>query len=246
MRFHYVLTVLFIGSFALLSLTPEQAQGCGPRFYGGPVYYQPMPVYYGYSYYCPPVYYHPRVYYAPPGYSPMRPAPTVTVGAYDDYFRPKTVNVQPGTTVRWVNNGKHIHTVTSKDGRWDSGDIPPGASYTVTFQRPGTYPYYCRHHMQMEGTVVVGPGGGGGSGASDKADNTHVGTFVSAKGTTGFTMADKDGKEHSHTLAPDAKVIGPDGKESKIDALKKGQTIRVTTKEGDLKTATKVEVLKKE
>ena len=82
--------------------------------------------------------------------------------------------------------------------------------------------------------------------AADKADNTHEGTFVSAKGTNGFTMADKDGKEHSHTLAPDAKVIGPDGKECKIDELKKGQTIRVTTKEGDLKTATKVEVVKKE
>ena len=133
-----------------------------------------MPVYYGQSYYCPPMYYQPRVYYAPPGYSAARPTTTASVGAYDDYFQPKTINVQPGTTVRWVNYGKHTHTVTSKDGRWDSGDIPPGASYTVTFRTPGTYYYYCRHHTKekMEGTIVVGAstpgtsGGYGGSGSS--------------------------------------------------------------------------------
>ena len=166
MRFRYVFTVLFIGSFALLSLTPGQAHGCDRRFYSGPVYYQPMPVYYGQSYYCPPMYYQPRVYYAPPGYSAARPTTTASVGAYDDYFQPKTINIQPGTTVRWVNYGKHTHTVTAKDGRWDSGDIPPGASYTVTFRTPGTYYYYCRHHMKekMEGTIVVGRGGSGTSG----------------------------------------------------------------------------------
>jgi hypothetical protein len=60
-----------------------------------------------------------------------------------------------------------------------------------------------------------------------------------------FKMKDKDGKEHSHTLAADAKCIGEDGKECKISELKKDQKIRVTTKEGDNKVATKVEALKK-
>jgi len=78
--------------------------------------------------------------------------------------------------------------------------------------------------------------------AGDK--NTHEGTFVSAKGDK-FTMKDKDDKEHSHTLAADAKVTGPDGKECKLADLKKGQRIRVTTKKGDAKVATKVEALKK-
>jgi len=80
--------------------------------------------------------------------------------------------------------------------------------------------------------------------AQEKAGkNTHEGTFVSAKGDE-FTMEDKVGKEHKHTLARDGKVFGPDGKECKLDDLKKGQRIRVTTKEGDMKTATKVEALK--
>jgi len=80
--------------------------------------------------------------------------------------------------------------------------------------------------------------------AEEKDDkNTHDGTFVSAKGDE-FTMKDKDGKEHSHKLAKDAKIIGTDGKEAKLGDFKKDQKIRVTTKADDKKVATKVEALK--
>jgi len=40
-------------------------------------------------------------------------------------------------------------------------------------------------------------------------------------------------------------VLDADGKKCKITDLKKGQSIKVTTKEGDSKVATKVEVVKK-
>jgi len=81
--------------------------------------------------------------------------------------------------------------------------------------------------------------------AQEKAGkNTHEGKFVSAKGDE-FTMEDKAGKQHEHTLTKDGKVFDADGKECKLDDLKKGQRIRVTTKEGDMKSATKVEALKK-
>jgi len=74
------------------------------------------------------------------------------------------------------------------------------------------------------------------------AKHTHTGKFVSATGNQ-FTMETK-GKEHSHVLATDAKVLSATGEETKLGNLQKGQMIRVTTKEGDMKTATKVEVLK--
>jgi hypothetical protein len=80
--------------------------------------------------------------------------------------------------------------------------------------------------------------------AEDADKNSHVGTFVSAESEDAFTMADDKDKEHSHTMAAGAKVIGADGKPTKLTALKKGQKIRVHTKEGDASTATKVEVLK--
>jgi hypothetical protein len=82
----------------------------------------------------------------------------------------------------------------------------------------------------------------------DKADqaDTHEGTVVSATATKLVMKGTKDGKEveMTHTIAPDAKVT-LDGKDAKIDELKPGQKIRVTTKKGDEKTVVKVEALDK-
>src|SRR5207244_3749300 len=96
------------------------------------------------------------------------PLSTIQVGIADDYFQPRMTHIQAGMTIRWVNNGKHKHTVTSKDDLWDSGDLAPGATYTVTFAKPGTFHYFCRHHTKekMQGTIVVGPPLSGGDTAS--------------------------------------------------------------------------------
>jgi plastocyanin len=153
-------------------------------------FYYARPMYYYYSYSSPCITYAPQAY-SEPSYryergpsssyqqpaareyssepsSTARPTTIVTVGAYDNRFEPQTINVQPGTTVRWVNYGQHPHTVTADDDSWDSGDIQPDASYSATFNRPGTYYYYCRHHSQdrMRGVVIVGSSadnGGGGA-----------------------------------------------------------------------------------
>lgn len=64
--------------------------------------------------------------------------------------------------------------------------------------------------------------------ADDKGDS-HEGLVVSAAGGK-LTMTDKDGKnEHSHEVAADAKV-SCDGKECKLEDLKKGTSVKVTTK----------------
>ena len=61
---------------------------------------------------------------------------------------------------------------------------------------------------------------------SDKADDTHSGVVVSA-GDGKLTMTDKDGKnEHTYTVAKDAKITS-NGKESKLENLKKGTTVVV-------------------
>jgi len=85
--------------------------------------------------------------------------------------------------------------------------------------------------------------------ADDKKDskdnkNQMEGKVVRIEGNK-IVMTDKDGKnEHSHTLAPDARVM-LDGKEAKLTDLKRDQTIRVTTKEGDPTQAVRVEALDK-
>jgi plastocyanin len=104
------------------------------------------------------------------------PLTVSTVGVHDNRFSPQTINVQPGTTIRWVNYGEHDHTITANDGSWDSGDLKQGATYSATFRRPGTYIYYCRHHSQdrMQGVVVVGK-----SDTAEVATETHPGIEVS-------------------------------------------------------------------
>ena len=74
----------------------------------------------------------------------------------DNMYSPALVLVRPGTTVRWINKGLHNHTVTSAEGLWDSGALARGGEFTVTFNRQGTYRYYCRfHRKEMKGKVIV-------------------------------------------------------------------------------------------
>jgi hypothetical protein len=78
--------------------------------------------------------------------------------------------------------------------------------------------------------------------ADDK--NQMEGKIVRIEGNK-LVMLDKDGKnEHSHTIAATAKV-SCDGKECKLTDLKKDQTVRVTTKEGDATQAVRIEALDK-
>jgi plastocyanin len=81
---------------------------------------------------------------------------TTTVYIKDFYFSPAKITVEPGTTVTWVNKGRHPHTVTSFDGQFDSGTLWPGESYKVTFKGHGTIGYYCAIHPSMTGSVSVG------------------------------------------------------------------------------------------
>ncbi|HEV2281935.1 MAG TPA: plastocyanin/azurin family copper-binding protein [bacterium] len=70
-------------------------------------------------------------------------------------FAPALIKVAPGTTVVWTNADEIPHTSTSKDGMWDSEAIQPGATFSVTFDKPGTYVYGCTIHPFMQATVAV-------------------------------------------------------------------------------------------
>src|SRR5207245_1449170 len=61
----------------------------------------------------------------------------VEVGVYDDSFQPNLLTVTAGSTVRWTNVGKHMHTVTSNTGLWPSARLVPGANHSYTFSAPG-------------------------------------------------------------------------------------------------------------
>lgn len=97
----------------------------------------------------------------------------------DQRFEPKTIRVEVGETVTFVNKSKEAHTVTAYDDGVPAGAdyfasgglsseraarqslteglLDEGASYSVTFDEPGTYRYFCIPHEDqgMTGTVVV-------------------------------------------------------------------------------------------
>jgi plastocyanin len=80
---------------------------------------------------------------------PFKPPPTWT-------YEPKVVTVKAGTKVTWSNNGAVVHTVTADDGKsFDSGNLQPKASFSLTPTAPGTFAYHCRQHPWMKGTLMV-------------------------------------------------------------------------------------------
>jgi plastocyanin len=82
-------------------------------------------------------------------------ATTVPVSITDYTFAPATITVHPGDTVTWSNGDSVPHTATARNGGFDTGTIDPGASASVTFQKPGHYAYRCAIHPDMVGEVDV-------------------------------------------------------------------------------------------
>jgi plastocyanin len=78
---------------------------------------------------------------------------TVTIDA--TAYSPKTVTVAVGDEVVWVNKDVLVHTVTARDGGYDSRDIPPGGSWSFTPKGAGLFPYHCSYHVPMKGTLRV-------------------------------------------------------------------------------------------
>jgi len=79
----------------------------------------------------------------------------IVANAGSNSFSPNPVEVKIGETVTWINDDSGRHTVTSKDGVFDSGMMGKGQSFSFTFDKPGEYPYFCEPHPNMMGTVVV-------------------------------------------------------------------------------------------
>jgi plastocyanin len=70
-------------------------------------------------------------------------------------YSPATYTVVVGTTVTWLNNDTATHSITENNGLFDSGPLPPGASFSYTFTQPGIYHYSCLYHPWMAGIIVV-------------------------------------------------------------------------------------------
>lgn len=79
----------------------------------------------------------------------------IVADAGSDSYDPNPVEVNVGETVTWQNSDATIHTASSNDDTFDSKILRSGEVFSFTFEEEGEFPYYCKIHPSMKGTVVV-------------------------------------------------------------------------------------------
>ena len=72
-------------------------------------------------------------------------------------FGPPELTVAAGAKVTWTNRDEDPHTVVSADGgkTFKSPALDTDEKFSFTFDKPGTYKYFCSVHPHMVGTVIV-------------------------------------------------------------------------------------------
>jgi plastocyanin len=78
----------------------------------------------------------------------------------DRCYIPSVIVIEKGKQVTWVNEDSAFHSITSgyygaPTDLFDSGHLDPFESYTLTFDKTGTYDYFCTLHPWMKGQVIV-------------------------------------------------------------------------------------------
>lgn len=83
------------------------------------------------------------------------------IGMEAPFYSPSNITVKAGEEITFDNVDANFHTVTSgdpesgPDGKFDSGLLSAGDTYTLIINEPGTYQYYCTIHTSMVGTITV-------------------------------------------------------------------------------------------
>jgi plastocyanin len=80
----------------------------------------------------------------------------------DKPYMPGSITIKTGDKVGWINTDEEVHTVTSgfenntdKGKQFDSGLLNNNQTFEHTFDKAGTYNYFCNVHPTMTGVVNV-------------------------------------------------------------------------------------------
>ena len=79
----------------------------------------------------------------------------VSVKMQQESFVPAAAKVAVGERITWTNNDTVPHSVTSNDGRFDSGPILPGKTFEWAPDKAGTVAYHCIFHPSMTAVLTV-------------------------------------------------------------------------------------------
>lgn len=75
----------------------------------------------------------------------------------NDAYYPAMLRVLPGETIAVTNREGEDHSLTARDGAFDTGVYASGTRYIEAPGNPGRYPYSCRVHgpRVMKGVLIV-------------------------------------------------------------------------------------------
>jgi plastocyanin len=72
-------------------------------------------------------------------------------------FKPDAVTVPVGTRIVWVNDDDIPHSIVETTGKFHSPALDTEDKFSFTFDKAGSYEYFCGLHPHMKGKVVVTP-----------------------------------------------------------------------------------------
>jgi plastocyanin len=82
-------------------------------------------------------------------------AKTVEIKIDNFAFVPEVLTISTGTTVTWLNADDVPHVVRTEDKTIKSPPLDTDDTFSYTFEKKGTFPYFCSLHPKMIGKVVV-------------------------------------------------------------------------------------------
>ncbi|MFL6299783.1 MAG: cupredoxin family copper-binding protein [Terriglobales bacterium] len=88
--------------------------------------------------------------------SPYDTAPlsrTITIDNFS--FMPAPMTIPVGTTITWINRDDVPHTVVAENQQFKSKALDTDEKFSYTFDKPGTYSYFCSIHPKMVAKIIV-------------------------------------------------------------------------------------------
>jgi plastocyanin len=84
------------------------------------------------------------------------PAAAAAMITIKDFAFQGPTSVKPGAQVMVMNSDSETHSVTSDTSGLFDVNVDAGATAKLTAPtKPGSYPYHCKYHSNMHGTLVV-------------------------------------------------------------------------------------------
>ncbi|HVE95109.1 MAG TPA: plastocyanin/azurin family copper-binding protein [Acidimicrobiales bacterium] len=80
---------------------------------------------------------------------------TSSINVKDFQFDPKVATVKAGEPVTWTNVDNFDHSVFDTGGAFKGENFGKDKTFSHTYDKPGTYPYFCGVHNSMTGTINV-------------------------------------------------------------------------------------------